>query len=190
MTRWALVLGLGLLASVTAQEAPKSEFLPLAVGTVWTYRAGEKTVLLKVTKHEKIDGISCALLESSIDGKVAGAEHVAVGKDGLYRHTAQGQKVEPPVCFLRVPAKVGEKWSFDARIGVESLQGSSTLDEAEVTVPAGTFRTVVVKTRIQRDQAAIDISNFYAAGIGMVKQVQSFGGKEVLLELVKYDAAK
>src|SRR5437867_10863774 len=113
----SLLFLFGVADGFSPQEAAKdSPYYPLKVGNQWTYRTGDKKVLLKVIKHEKIevtkgekiDKVVCAVLEASVDDKVVGSEHVAAGKDGLYRFQALKDKIVPPVCFLK-PNK-GENW--------------------------------------------------------------------------------
>lgn len=192
----SLVVVLVLLAgnaSLTGQETIKdSEYYPLKVGSKWTYVAGgEKKITVTVAKHEKLGEVMCARLETAVDGKVVGAEHIALGKDGLFRHSVFGLTADPPVLFLKLPPKKGETWKVETKVGGLAVTGTYTSDEAEITVPAGKYKTVVARTDdFTAGDQKLEITTYFAKGIGMVKSVNKIGGNDVVLELEKFEPAK
>src|SRR5688572_2890199 len=99
------VLLVALLATATSlsvqaqdkkDEFKESAYYPLQVGNTWNYKLGEMKFTMKVAKHEKVGESMCARVEMSIAGKVQAYEHIAVTAEGLYRHTFEGKKAEPP----------------------------------------------------------------------------------------------
>jgi hypothetical protein len=187
-----LVLLLAGTASLSGQEALKdSEYFPLKVGTTWTYRTAGKQIVVKVAKHEKVGQTMCARLETSLDGNVLATEHVSVGKDGLYRHTALEKQADPPVRFLALPPKKGEKWSVESKVAGQTIKATFVLDEAEVTVPAGKYPAVLARTEdFTVDSQKLGLTSWYAKGVGPVKTVTKVAGQEVTVELEKFEAGK
>jgi hypothetical protein len=189
----AAVLLIGLVVPLPAQDTVKEfEYYPLKVGTTWEYLAsGGLRITLRVTKVEKYNDVPCALVEASVKGKVLGGEHIAVGKDGVYRHSMQGDKLEPALRFLKVPFKSGDSWKIEAKIAGQDVKTEYTYSEAEITVPAGKFKTIVTKTnKFTVGGKEIEATIWYAKGVGMVKQIVSSGGNKFELELDKFTPAK
>ncbi len=177
--------------SLPAQEAFKdSPYYPLKVGSQWTYQAGEKKVLLRVARvGEKVGDTACAVLEQRRDGLTI-SEHVAVKEDGLYRLKAMTLVMDPPMCFLKVPPKGEKTWKFDGKIGPIPMKASFTQTQAEVAVPAGKYMALMVTGEIHQEKNKLEITSYYAKGVGLVKQVQKFAGKELILQLEKYEEGK
>src|SRR5437667_12776867 len=104
----ALVLNATVRTAAAQEKLRETPYYPLQFGNTWTYRFGENAVgqqrfVLKVTKHEKIGDTLCARVEMLIDGKVNEVEHVSVTEDGVYRHAVGGQRLDKPVCILKLP---------------------------------------------------------------------------------------
>jgi hypothetical protein len=186
------VLFIGLVAPLPAQDTVKEfEYYPLKVGTTWEYLASGQRITLRVTKVEKYNDVPCAVVETSVKGMVLGSEHISVSKDGVYRHSMNGQKVEPAVRFLKLPFKSGDTWKIEAKIAGQELKAEYTYTEAEVTVPAGKFKTIVTKTnKFTVAGQEIEATIWYAKGVGMVKTIMSVGGQKIELEMDKFTPAK
>jgi hypothetical protein len=196
-------LGLGLavmllsMAPARGQDADVSDspYYPMAVGTQWKYRvtAGgqENTIEAKITKHEEMGGVKCAVLEGTAPGGgPAGVEHIRPDKEGIRRYAYNGVKVDPAVQFVKLPAKVGDKWDGKVSIGGQEIdfKYETTAIDQEVKVPAGTYKAVAVRTQFKvpgNDQEA-SITIYYAPGVGPVKQELSIGGMDIPIELVEF----
>jgi len=193
--RWTLALLLPLLsaAGAVAQDVKKletTEYYPLSVGTTWTYSTGEGTMTTKVAKHEEIGGVMCARIEATTADKKTTSEYVHVSEDGVYRHQASEQSITPPLLFLKLPVKDGASWKVDVKVAGKKLAGSYTMSVEEVTLKNGKkYSDVVV---CQSDDFEIDGQQlphtyYFAKDIGIVKQVVSFAGEEVVMELDKFE---
>ena len=78
-----------------------SPYYPLKVGNSWTYSGPMNVAVVnKVVAHEKIGGVMCAKIETEVNGKVQGSEHIAINKDGIYRYTLNGKEFEKPIMIL------------------------------------------------------------------------------------------
>lgn len=187
---------LALASRLPAEEKLKeSPYFPLKVDTKWSYQitAGgqKKSATVAVVKHEKVGKTMCALLETTRDGKVVAKEHVAVQDDGIYRYSIGGEEINPPVCFLKLPPKKGETWKVEFKAGDTSGKATFTGGEAEITVPAGKYKTVTAVTSdFEVGSEKVPVSYWFAEKAGIVKQVLKFGGQEIVIELTKITLPK
>jgi hypothetical protein len=189
----ALALAGFLARAGLSQDGTKDKsYYPLRVGLQWTYAAadGPKTVV-RVTKEEKIGDVPCARVEKLVNGKAVSHEHLAAQKDGVYRYAGDGKKVEPPLLILKLPPTKGASWKVDSKFAGFTFRGAFTLDEADVTVPAGKYPTVSVRTDdLKVNDTPVSMTQWFAPGVGLVKQVVNFGDKKLTLGLEKFEAGK
>jgi hypothetical protein len=188
----ALTLWLQQPAAPPAKEkAQDSAYYPLKVGAAWVYRAGDRTVTVRVVKYEPVGEVSCARLEADLEAGVKLVEHVAAGADGVYRYQANGKKIDPPLCVLKLPPKAGESWKVDSAVDSTRLQGTFSLGQADVAVPAGKYKAITVaSTDYEIALQKAPFTNWYAAGVGLVKQRVQVQGREMVLELERYEVPK
>jgi hypothetical protein len=183
------IVGLLVVGSAVFAQNAEMTYYPLKVGSKWTYRVGGQQMVLEVKRFDDVDGVKCAVLETRADNLIF-SECVAPGADGLYRYKAQDSKITPPICFFKVPPQRGLNWEVDSAAGKLRVQGTFRMDEIEVTVPAGKFKTFVSSFDVKQDGQMVSISIYLAPGVGMVKQRMNVGGQEVLVELEKYEEGK
>ncbi len=190
---------LSLTAELAAQDKLKeTPYYPLQVGTTWHYRSGDGKFTIRVVRHEKAGDTLCALLETTRDGKAVGSEHLAVAADGVYRHDltamrppAVQQTLKPPMLVLKLPPKKGDSWKVDSTSEGKTFRGGFHVEEQEITVPAGTYKAFRVASQdLEVNSLKPIIITYYAAGVGMVKQVIEVGGAKVEIELVKFEAGR
>jgi hypothetical protein len=187
------------------KEAP---YYPLKVGTTWHYRAGDSKFTIRVARHEKVGETLCALLETMRDGKVVGAEHLAVTGDGVYRqdliypplqpdprsraergNEKKTQTLKPPILILKLPPQNGDSWKVDSKGDGQSFRGSFQVGEQEITVPAGTYKTFRVASQdLEVNSLKPTITTFFAEGVGMVKQILAMDDAKVEIELERFEA--
>jgi hypothetical protein len=148
------------------------------------------SVKATVVKHEKMGDVMCARLETNTGGQTI-AEHVAAGDDGIYRYSMAGNKADPPVRFLKLPFTKGDTWTVHSRVGNENLSVTYVIDEEEIVVPAGKFQTVVTRTtNFEANGQKLAATVWYAKGVGMVKTHMSIAGRDIVMELQKFEPAK
>jgi hypothetical protein len=193
------------VAQATAKAKVKAaagagDYYPLKVGTKWNYEldAGQPqkgNITSVIAAEEPSDGKSLARLEVYINGqKAQTTEHLMSNKDGVFRVKINNQELDPPLCILKYPLKAGQKWdtkttAMRQQLDVSCRQGA----EEDVQVPAGKYKAVpcVIETSQQTPQGAMKIVNTYwfVPDVGVVKQKMDIGGKVILMELTKYEAA-
>jgi hypothetical protein len=100
---------------------------------------------------------------------------VGLTADGVSRFKIEKEEVTPPVPFLK-PLKPSGKTNWSSRsykIGSRSASATFVAEpaKAEVTVKAGTFKTVVVEG-VSRETGSDPRKTtiWYAPGVGIVKQ--------------------
>src|SRR5437879_3244971 len=98
-------------AAFAQTEVADSPWFPAQEGTAWTYRLPDRKVVVKVTKHEKQAGVMCARVETFDEkNEVVAVQHVAVSDKEARRVAHNGEKIEPPLVYLKLPAAKGESW--------------------------------------------------------------------------------
>jgi|SRR5947209_2663913 len=198
-----------LTVTAAAQEKPvTTPYYPLKVGNQWTYRTGKETVVIRVDKETPLevgpgkDGGKSGKSTGFVLSVTSGArerevtERVAVLADGVYRFSAAGKAVKPPLRFLKLPTKTGESWPIESTtadgkaIRGQFVAGSETI-QLELQGRMFELPTVTVSSkdfRIGDDR--ITIKYWFAKDIGMVKQHVQIGKDEpVMLELRAFKAA-
>lgn len=187
----------------------ETPYFPLNVGATWHYKAGEAKITFRVAKHEKVGDTLCARIEVMRDGKMVGSQHLAVTAEGVYCHdrtflaptedAASKDKEhfvtrtpKPPTLLLKLPPKKDSSWKVDSKEeDGRAYRGEFRIDEQEVKVPAGTFKTIRVSSRdLEANGLNPLITTYYASGIGMVKQVIQVGNAMATIELEKFESGK
>jgi len=181
--------GLGQPPAVTKDHS----YFPMDVGATWHYSAPDGKVALKITAHEKMGDLKCAKMETSVDGNVIGNQHIASTAEGLVRVAYNGQKIEKPILFLKLPPKAGESWNIDTKITgqtTETIKGKFVAGEEEIEVPAGKFKTVTSTGEFEINGQPAKFAYWFAEKVGIVKLTIDSGSTHLNLELQKYEPAK
>lgn len=166
-------------------------YVPLKVGTTWSYKVNDKTFVSKISKHEKMGDTMCAVIEASMDGNVVATEHVYITDDGVYRAAYNGEKVEPPLRYFKLPPKKGDTWNFECKVQAQTLKGSFAVDEEEIQIGEKKYKTFTsCATDFEAEGQKISTKYWFAENVGMVKQWVKMGDTEFTLELDKYEPAK
>jgi hypothetical protein len=189
---FALLLSFNVAAQPPAEKKDATYF-PMQVGATWQYKAAESKMTVKIVGHEKIGDVMCTKMETSIDGSVVANEHIAHTADGFARVAYNGQKLDKPLLFLKLPSKSGESWDIDTKIGgqsVETIKGKLTVGEEEIEVPAGKYKTVTASGEMDINGQPAKFSFWFAENVGIVKLTIEIGVNVQVRELLKYEPAK
>src|SRR5262245_57360850 len=170
-------------ASAQVKDDP---YYPLKVGTTWQYKIGDKKLTTKVTAHEK----NTAKIETIIDGNTAGTEHVGITAEGIARFQMNGTKADTPILFLKLPAKGGDTWKVNAKVGQETIAGEFKTETVKVKVAEGGDKEYdAVKSIGDMDvngEKAV-FAYWFVKDKGIVKVVVILGGSEIVMELEKFE---
>jgi hypothetical protein len=193
-TLTALVILAGSLNSVRADDKDKvgeSPYYPLKVGSTWTYNGpGATKIVNKITGHEKVGDVMCAKVETQVGGVTQTFEHIGITADGIYRYSFNGTKIDKPVLILKLPAKKGDEWKIDTKIGTEAVTGTLMTTEDALTVPAGKFTAMVAGGKLMTGGMTIEVANYFVKDVGIAKIKMDVAGQSVIVELDKFEPAK
>ena len=170
-----------------------SSYFPMDVGASGHYNSPEGKVTLKVSAREKMSDLKCAKIEMTVEGNVIGNQHIAVGSEGLVRVAYNGQKIEKPLLFLKLPPKAGESWNIDTKITgqtTDTIKGKFVAGEEEIEVPAGKYKTVTSTGDFEINGQPAKFAYWFAENVGIVKLTIDSGSTHLNLELQKYEPAK
>jgi hypothetical protein len=188
-------------AGVIAQDkkdVKAPNLYPLAKGTKWEYEVNANGQKLEASQEvtdvaeAKEKGKAAIATLSTTVGPQKLTEEMSADDKGVYRHSMQGQKLATPVTALKYPVKEGDKW--DAKIALAGQEADATFEtkKAEkVKVAAGEYTATPVEMNIKAMGQEIKATNWYADGVGIIKQEMALpGGITVTMELKKFTAGK
>jgi hypothetical protein len=170
----------------------ENSYYPLKLHTTWTYETSDKrTLVMKVTKHEKVGNTMCGLVETSVDGKVLGSEYIGVNSDGICRFKVGDSVANPPLCFLKLPPGMNT-WKTEGKIKDETFKGTFTSGKEDVKVPAGTYQTITAKADdLDINGIKAGVTYYFAKDVGMVKQTLKLpSNQQIVIELKSFEAGK
>lgn len=179
----------GSLAAQDKSSVGKSEYFPLAVNTRWDYVTAKGVkIVTQVTKHEEIAGAMCARVEATLGGTKKSNEYIRVEKDGVYRYQASDQVIDPPLRFLMLPFKEEDTWMVESKALGLTVKGTFKITKGSVKVQGKEYTDVLIckSTDFMIADKKAEHTYWFAKGIGMVKQVVTFGGHQMSLELERY----
>lgn len=187
------ICSLALGALRTAAQGDKPDYMPLKLGSKWTYHMkldGQTyAVTQRVVKLERLGDHDVASLEMEIGAKIL-TELYSSSSKGVFAHTCNGVPADPPLPVLQLPFKKGNSWEGSLPLGGQKFKVTFKADEEEVTVPAGKYKTITVQMEGEIMGQKISARNWFAPNVGMVKQAGELGGNPWTSELVKIELAK
>ena len=182
-----------LAAGTALAQPPATDLFPLKKGSKWVYKVADQEVTVVVAGTEKFGNQDCVKLDTMVGGQVKASELYYVTKDGVYRAKVKDDKVDPPVKVLQLPAKKGDSWKIDSKVGTQSVKGEFKItdDKMKVKVPAGEFETVLVEgPDFDIAGTKTTVKQWFAPNKGIVKTVFVIQNTESTLELKEYTEGK
>jgi hypothetical protein len=167
-----------------------NDYLPLKVGNVWRYRHNGSEVVATIAAEETVGGVRAARLEMRANGQPVSHEHLLRRADGYYRAATNGVAFGETIKILGLPPRNGDHWGLSVKVGESKADGEVNVTEEDVTVPAGRYKTYHVSMVIKDGQNTVIAENWYAKGVGSVKQRVQSGGTELLFELERFEPAR
>jgi hypothetical protein len=197
MIRVALAtLTLAIAAAVSAAPVPPGAdqvrlLYPTAVGTKWTYAAGDQTVVVEITESARQDGETRVVMVTRVNDKDIASEVMAVGAGGVSRVQVKDAKVDPPVLLLPPAPKAGTEWALKSAVGAQTIEGTSRVVGPEkVEAPAGTYDAIRVDTTARVAGAQTTIRTWYAPNVGVVQLEYDILGTVSTLKLKAFAPGK
>ncbi len=190
-----LIISLSLATLAAGQD-----YFPLKEGNQWTYtRSNGAELTTKVTGFTDLDGINCAIVESTTqNGSVTNVsdDYMTVDTEGVkvYMTEIQGEMIsyDPPVVRIKLPFTKGQRWTSELNQDGSAITTTSEASRTEeVRTEAGVFNCIVINSRVSIPGQGITTSeNYYADGVGMVRQVIQISSQRIIISLKSYNVKR
>jgi len=196
----------------SAQAIPAGNYLPLTVGTVWTYNitalsgaTGQGTETVEASENApQTSQPSMRVHEVLLDGgtrsweQLTGATIVRYEEDQLDQTGAvvTAKQYTPAIVVLDESAAhltAGDNWieqyletntpTTKSKNSKELAQWTLEAVGESVTVPAGTYSCIRVRRNHTTSKTPSDVTTWYAQGVGKVKEVGAGQYNDQTLEL-------
>lgn len=195
----ALITGVTFLVAqekTDPKAPPRPNYYPLVKGHKWEFQINNQHDLVEavseVVKVENKDGVTTATIEIRQPGQpVKVAETIRVTADKMTRLAFGFVRLPTPVTMLKFPVTPGDSWTEKITIVNSEVEVRTTVREAEeLKLPAGTFKAVPVVMEYTFADQKIKLTNWYADGVGIVKQMIERPDRKVVSELRQFIPAK
>jgi len=198
MRRLVPLVAFALTVPLTAAPVPKgvkakADYYPLALGTKWEYvryQNADNVWAEEVTESVTKDGVTTATVRITPGGANAVPHDTSykADADGWYFLTQASTTYDPPARFVKTDPKPGDTWELKYTLGNAAYEATATVGQPEkVTVPAGEYTALPITIEFDQPGQRRAYTNWYIAGVGMVKQVS---GGRVTQELKSFTPAK
>lgn len=176
--------------AAAVQEAKKPVMFPLVKGGQWEFEVNVNGMTISVSQEmtdvSKKGDTTHATLTTKASGQDI-TEEISVDEKGIYRHSFNNIKLDKPMLAFKFPIQP-QKWSESINVQGMDLDVKMEMKAAEdVTVAAGTYKKVIpVEIALTIQGQEIQATNYYAEGVGIIKQVADLAGTKFTSELKKY----
>ena len=158
-------------APVPTHLIPKEDPIcyPRRVGDSWVHQLADSELTGTVTKVEKVDGgtrVTSELKEST--RQTSYFVTVIVSPRGVQVIEYAGQKIDPPVWWLKLPHGPKNEWTGTWPGGLDFA--FETKEWEVVEVPAGKFKAIRVERHELQNGTKLGTTTYwYAPGVGCIK---------------------
>jgi hypothetical protein len=191
----SLTFGSMIFGAKSVKSGVASEYYPLNPGNVWTYKrttAGETNLFkIKVTEPENENS---KIIVYYPNGNPRSFVYYSENRQGIFKTKEMGEggvfEYHPLWQVLSSSMKIGATWSWES--GNNKMKETARVVAAEeVTVPAGTFNTLLVEYKgVYHNGVPYTDKTWYAKGVGYVKDEFTIAGQTILSELHDYQLTK
>jgi hypothetical protein len=189
-----------MLAATLLCQTLDKDYIPMKQGTKWVYKEGSDEHTTELTGSVTLASHECVIAAFTTAGKpLSVIKAYRIGDEGLLECGATIKLLElspwnetkPPEIVLKFGTKKGDRWEHKSgfRSAVYEHAG-----EEELTVPAGTFKTIKITLSETwdnaKDRPALKTSRSYARGVGIVREESTKGGTLKAKELKSFFEGK
>lgn len=141
---------------------------PTRVGTKWVYLEDDKEICHVLTKAEMKDDRVVIEISQKKGEELSRIQSWVLTKTGLYFTDGDGEP-STDKCWLKLPAKAGDRWKFELLPGATA--SAKVVGEEEVEVPAGKYKAIRVEWDVIVDDKVDErVVIWHVPGIGEVKK--------------------
>lgn len=180
--------------TTSPQGDKRPNMFPMVKGGQWEFEVNvggqSLSITQEMTEVTKKGDQTLATVTSKINGMDV-TEEMSVDDKGIYRHAFNNIKLEKPMLVLKFPV-VPQKWTDTIKLAGMEIDVKMEMKAAEdVTVPAGNYKKVTPVEMIMSVQGQeIVATNYYAEGVGIIKQDVNLPGNKVTTALKKFTPGK
>lgn len=180
--------------TTNVQDAKIPNMMPLTKGTQWhgEVNIGGMTieVVQEVTESSKQGNVTKGTITTKVNGQEVN-EELSIDEKGIHRHNISGIKLEKPFLSFKFPIQP-QKWTETLNIqGMEVTAKMEMKAGEDVTVGAGSFKKVIpVEINMTINGQDVVATNYYAEGVGIIKQNVDAGGQKITSEIKKFVPGK
>jgi len=172
------------------QEEKKPNMFPMAKGAQWEFELNVNGMTLSVVQEMTDVTKKGDKTNATITTKASGqdiTEEISVDDKGIYRHSFNNIKLDKPLLAFKYPVQP-QKWTESINLQGMDIEVKMEMKAAEdVTVAAGSYKKVIpVEIALTIQGQEILATNYYADGVGIIKQKANLAGTEITSELKKY----
>jgi len=168
---WGISIGAA-LAAPALKDPTAGLYYPTQTGAKWVYDSDGKEYTHVVTRVEDAGEGKVVSVGRADGDRVIPVRKVTVSDKGVFQSEDGDEKLDPPFCYLKLPAKAGDTWAANGvHQGKTFLHGTRSVAGVEdVEVPAGKFQAVRVEWKCTMNSGqTYKVTVWYAAGVGEVK---------------------
>jgi hypothetical protein len=172
-------------------------YFPLKTGNTWIYQltlsGSSKTIQQKIKVSDPEDG-NPKLIVYDPNANPQIFVYYVENQQGLFKakemYTTGIFQYKPLWQVLGAKINIGASWSWESED--HKMRETAKVTAAEkVTVPAGTFETILIEySGISQNGAAYTDKTWYAKGVGYVKDELNMDGKTLTSQLSEYQLVK
>lgn len=175
------------------QGEKKPNMFPLIKGSQWEFDVNVNGMALSVaqemTQVTKKGDQTTATLTTKVNGMDI-EEELSIDDKGIHRHSFNNMKLDKPMLSFKYPVQP-QKWTESVKVQGMDLDVKMEMKAAEdVTVPAGKYKAIPVVIEVSVQGQEITATNYYAEGVGIIKQDANLAGTKFTSELKKYTPGK
>lgn len=176
------------------QGDKKPNMFPMVKGAQWEFEVNVNgmslSVVQEMTEVNKKGDQTHATITTKVNGMDI-TEELSADDKGIYRHSFNNMKLDKPMLTLKYPVQA-QKWTEAITIQGMELEVKMEMKAAEdVKVAAGDYKKVIpVQMQLTIQGQEINATNYYAEGVGIIKQEANLAGTKITSELKKFTPGK
>ncbi|HQR41941.1 MAG TPA: hypothetical protein PLX97_04640, partial [Gemmatales bacterium] len=144
------------------------------------------SLVQEVTESSKQGNVTKGTVTTKVNGQDIN-EELSIDEKGIYRHSVSSFKLDKPMLSFKYPIQV-QKWTETINLQGMTIDVKLDMKAAEdITVAAGSYKKVIpVEISMNVQGQDIIATNYYAEGVGIIKQEMTVAGNKITAELKKY----
>jgi hypothetical protein len=172
-------LGMTLLLSFVTPAPDLSDkqqqgvlYFSTTAGTRLIYQQAEDEVTVCVTSVDRRDDAFVVSVDTLLKGMKVSSEKLSVSKQSISRLEFDREAIDPPECIVKAQSRSQHHWQVERAGNAAGFKVMHTVVGCEVVkVPAGIYKAIRIDSEYADRHTTRRSTAWYAAGVGLVKEV-------------------